>query len=143
MGFIKRNMVGVVAVSVLILLVLALTSINTSAQHGVSGRYSNVFTTHAYEEVISDTLIGVITPGIINATGLQKTQRAYITVTGQGIRWTADGTTPTTDLGIPTLVNVSFELVGYDDIMNFEFINDDGTGTSTCHISLQYEKEMK
>ena len=113
------------------------------AQHGMSGRNSNVFITHDYEEVTSTTgVVKTITSGIINATGIEKTQRAYITFTGQAIRFICDGTTPTTSLGIPVPAGGSIELVGLLDIQNFKFINDDDTGTAYAHISLQYEKEM-
>jgi hypothetical protein len=113
------------------------------AQHGISGRYSNCFVTHEYEEVSSTTgLVGVIEPLKINTSGLQKTQRAYITFTGQGIRFTCDGTTPSTNLGIPVGAGGSIEVIGIDDIQNFKFINDDDAGSAVAHISLQYEKEL-
>jgi hypothetical protein len=114
------------------------------AQHGSSGRYSNVFVTHAYEsQVGTSTNVLAITPGIINTTGLEKTQRAYIAVTGTTIRWTADGTTPSGTVGNPTLVNSWLEIIGQDDINNFQWTQDGGAGTSTLYINLQYEKEMK
>jgi hypothetical protein len=121
-----------------------LVSRNAIAQHGSSGRYSNVFVTHAYEsQVGTSTNVLAITPGIINVTGLQKTQRAYIAVTGTTIRWTADGTTPSGTVGNPSLTNSWLEIIGWDDIDNFQWTQDGGAGTSTLYINLQYEKEMK
>ena len=114
------------------------------AQHGNSGACSKVFATHIYEEVSGGSgVVKTITPGIINSAGLQKTYRAYITFSGQGIRFVCDGSTPTTSLGIPVPVGSSIEVLGYDDIINFKFINDDDTGTAIAHISLQYEKDMQ
>jgi hypothetical protein len=118
---------------ILVFAALALFAVApVAAQHGSSGRYSNVFTTYAYEEVGSTTgVVKAITPGIINTSGLEKTLRAYVSFSGQGVRWTADGaTTPTTDLGIPVAAGGSIELIGNDDIVNFEFINDDGSGST-------------
>ncbi|MCP3679007.1 MAG: hypothetical protein GY782_01400 [Gammaproteobacteria bacterium] len=112
-------------------------------QHGMSGRYSNVFVTHDYEEVSSTTGVEVITPALIDTTFPNATHRAYIAVSGQGIRFTCDGTTPTTSLGNPVAVDSWVQIVGLKDIQNFQFINDDGSGTAVCHINLQYEEEMK
>lgn len=113
------------------------------AQHGKSGSYSNYFFTHAYEEVnATSTNVVAITPGIIRTT-YPKTHRAFIAVSGQGIRFTVDGaTTPTTDLGVPVAIGDWFQLIGLTDIQNFQFVLDDASGTATCHIHLQYEKEM-
>lgn len=128
---------------VLVVLAVSLFVGVAMAQHGTSGRYSNVFVTHDYEEVASTTgVVKAITAGKINTTGLQKTQRAYISFSGQAIRWTCDGTTPTTSLGIMVGAGGSIEIVSLLDIQNFRFINDDDTGTATAHVSLQYEKEM-
>lgn len=113
------------------------------AQQGTSGRYSNVFVTHVYEEVAgANGVVKVITPGIINTEGLQKTQRAYISFSGQAIRFVADGSTPSSALGIPVPAGGSIEVIGLLDIQNFKFINDDDVGSAVAHISLQYEKEM-
>lgn len=114
-----------------------------NAQHGQSGRYSNVFITHAYEEVSSvGTSTATITPGLLR-TAYPKTNRALVVVSGQGIRFTTDGTTtPSTSVGIPVEVGSWLEIIGLPDIQNFTFVNDDGVGTPTCHVSLQYEVEM-
>ncbi len=119
------------------------TCLTTHAQHGSSGRYSNTFVTQAYEEVASATgVVKTITSGIIVTSGLQKTQRAYISFTGQGVRWVADGSTPSSGLGIPVPNGASIEVIGLLDIQNFKFVNDDDTGSAVAHISLQYDKEM-
>jgi hypothetical protein len=116
---------------------------DVDAQHGQSGKFSNVFNTHAYEELDSTTgVVKVITSGIIDTTFPDTSQRAYIAVSGQNIRFLCDGTTPTTSLGNPVSAGAWFQVVGLSDIQNFKFINDDDTGTATCHINLQYEGEM-
>ncbi|MCP3679615.1 MAG: hypothetical protein GY782_04855 [Gammaproteobacteria bacterium] len=113
------------------------------AQHGTSGRLSNVFVTHDYEEVgATSTTVYTITSGLIDTTYPDTTNRAYIIVSGQGIRFTCDGTTPSTSLGNPVPVGTWFQVTGLTDIQNFQFVNDDDTGTATCHINLQYEEEM-
>lgn len=114
-----------------------------NAQHGQSGKFSNVFVTQAYEELIgTSTNVIAITPGIIDTTYPNATHRAYIVVSGQGIRFTCDGTTPSTSLGNPVTVGSSFQVVGLKDIQNFQFVNDDDVGTAICHVNLQYEEEM-
>jgi hypothetical protein len=139
-GMFNRRFLAVLA----IILFAALSYMPSAiAQHGTGGRYSNTFVTHEYEEVASTTgVVNYITPEKINTTGLQKTQRAYITFTGQGVRFVADGSTPSTGLGIPVPNGASIELVSLEDIQNFKFINDDDVGSAVAHISLQYEKEM-
>ena len=113
------------------------------AQHGTSGRFSNVFVTHDYEELsATGASVVAITPGIIDTTYPDATHRAYITVSGQGIRYTCDGTTPSTSLGNPLPVGATFQIVSLLDIQNFQFVNDDASGTAVCHVNLQYEKEM-
>jgi hypothetical protein len=114
------------------------------AQHGQSGSFSNVFVTHAYEAVGStEGVVKAITPGIIDTTYPNASLRAYVFVATQGIRFTCDGTTPTTSVGNPIPAGSVIELLGLLDIQNFQFINDDDTGTATCHVNLQYEAEMK
>lgn len=131
-----------IAAVVVISLVFAFAS-ETSAQHGSGGSYSKCFVTHEYEEVSSTTgVVGVIEPLKINTTGLQKTRRAYITFTGQNVRFICSGTTPSTNLGIPVGAGGSIEIVSLLDIQNFKFINDDDAGSAVAHISLQYEVEM-
>ena len=113
------------------------------AQHGSSGSYSNVWSTHDYEAVTSTTgVVKTITSGLINTSGLQKTNRAYILVVGQAIRFRCDGGVPSTSVGNPLPANQWFQVVGLSDIQNFQFINDDDTGSAICHINLQYEEEM-
>ena len=113
------------------------------AQHGSSGQYSNVWSTHDYEAVTSTTgVVKAITPGLINTSGLETTHRAYILVTGQAIRFRCDGGVPSTSVGNPVPANQWIQVVGLSDIQNFQFINDDDTGSAVCHINLQYEEEM-
>jgi hypothetical protein len=113
------------------------------AQHGQSGRYSNVWSTHDYEAVTSTTgVVKTITSGLINTSGLETTHRAYILVTGQAIRFRCDGGVPSTSVGNPIPANQWIQVVGLSDIQNFQFINDDDTGSAVCHINLQYEQEM-
>ncbi len=115
----------------------------SNAQHGTSGRYSKTFVTSGYEELTSTTgVVAVITPGLIDTTFPNATHRAYIAVSGQGIRFTCDGTTVTTSLGNPVAVDSWIQIVGLKDIQNFQCINDDDTGTATIHVNLQYEEEM-
>lgn len=134
---------GVVIISLLAFFLASVPTPYVEAQHGRSGSYSKYFFTHAYEEVIgTGTNVMQITPGIIR-TAYPKTHRAFIKVTGQGIRFTVDGaTTPSTDFGVPVIAGDWLQLIGLPDIQNFRFTNDDDTGTATCHIHLQYEKEM-
>lgn len=116
----------------------------TVAQQGDSNKFSNVFVTSGYEEVGSTTgVVKTITSGLLDIKYPHSTQRAYITVSGQGIRYLCSGDIPTTDFGNPMPVGSWFQVVSHSDILNFKFINDDDTGTATCHINLQGEWEMK
>ncbi len=139
----RFNFVKILSVALLLAL-LSLTPQAAKAQHGMSGRFSNVFITHAYEALSSTTgVVVVITPGIIDTTFPNATHRAYIKVSGQGIRFTCDGTTVTTSVGNPVDADTWLQIVGLNDIQNFQAINDDDTGTATIHVNLQYEAEMK
>ena len=125
-----------IRIKYLLLATLLLFGICTNVIAGFSR--SKIFDTDQYEELTATGVDVVqITPGIISTTSGTATQRAYIKVTGQGIRWLCDGTTPSTSLGNPTSVNEWFQLVGTPDITGFRFVNDDDTGTSTCHVNLQ------
>ncbi len=143
-GFYYGIICGIIGFFMIAVITLAILTAKGQAQHGLGGRYSNVFVTHEYEMVGSTSgVVAAIPGGVINDDGLQKSQRAYIIFEGQGVRWTADGTTPSTTVGIPVAVGGSIVLVSNEDINNFQFVNDDDTGTATAHISLQYEKEMR
>jgi len=116
-----------------------LTSVN--AQHS---RYDSLtFETHAYEEITSTTSATSITTATINTDDDEKTtQRAYILVTGQDVRWLCDGTTPTTSLGNVTVAGDWIQIIGLADIQNFAFIRDTASGTATCHVNLQLQNNM-
>ncbi len=128
---------------ILIAVVIAVFSVSfVEAQHGRRSVQSKTFVTTAYEELTAtSTNVITITSGLISTT-TPRTQRAYIKVTGQGIRWLCSGGTPSTSLGNPALVGEWFQLVGLADIQNFKFVNDDDTGTSTCHVNLQVQGVM-
>lgn len=119
--------------------ILAILSIFTVALPVMAGfSRSKVGDTDQYEEVTATGVdVAQITPGLIITTKGSATQNAYIQVTGQGIRWLCDGTTPSTSLGNQAFVNQWFQVDGTFDLQAFRFVNDDDTGTSTCHVNLQ------
>jgi len=135
---------GVVIAAIIAFVTLSQSPQYVEAQHGDSGRYSKAWITHDFEEVLTSTAGISITTGIINTSGLQKTNRALITVSGRAIKYTLDGSTaPTTSVGTPLAIGGILEIVGLTDIQNFSFISDDApTTTATCHVHLQYEAEM-
>lgn len=113
------------------------------AQHGMSGRYSNTWVTDVYEEIsASGTTVKTITSGNIITSGLLKTNQAAIKISGQGVRFTLDGSTPSTSLGVPLSVGDWLDIEGITDIQNFKFVNNDDTGTAIAHIHLKHEAEM-
>ena len=112
-----------------------------TAQHGHSGQNSKYFDTDQFEELTSTSGIKTITSGLISITD-PKTQRAYIAVSGNGIRFTCDGTSPTASLGMPVESGNWFQLIGLPDIQNFQFISDDASVIATCHVSLQIQGDM-
>jgi hypothetical protein len=107
------------------------------AAHGYAGQNSKIFDTDQYEELIgTSTNVVQITTGLIS-TVEPRTQGAFFTITGSGIKWTCDGTTPSSSLGNPGLINGWYRLDGLPDVQGFRFVNDDGVGTATVHMNLQ------
>ncbi len=134
--------VAVIAAILSFVLYTAFNLPQVTAQHGYEGQDSKVFNTDDYEELsIAGSDVLSITTGLIS-TSEPKTHRAYIKVTGQGIRWLCDGTTPSTSLGNPAATGDWIQIIGLADIQNFLAVNDDDTGTATCHVNLQSQGAM-
>ena len=113
-----------------------------TAQNNYSGRNQKLLNTYAYEEIsITGADVLSITSGIIRTTD-PLTHRAYIQVTGQGIRWRCDGSDPSTSNGNQTSVADGwFKVEGLLDIQNFRAVNDDDTGTTVLHVNLQKQEQ--
>lgn len=139
-----KNIITAIVVCVCLVSFYAITYVpSVDAQHGRRSVFSKVFNTDSYEEIIgTSTNVVSITSGIIDTTRPDITQRAYIKVTGQGIRWLCTGDNPSTSLGNPASTGDWIQIIGLSDIQNFKFVNDDDTGTATCHVNLQSQGVM-
>ena len=112
---------------------------------GLGARIAGVFFAFAHEQlVVSDSA------KILTASKYQKTvadaapagnrtvvaQRAVITVEDQDIRYTYDGTTPTTDVGHLATAGTTITIVGPKNIENFKAFRD---GATDSEINVTYE----
>ncbi len=67
-----------------------------------------------------------------NPNGKGKCKAVLITVTGQPIRFTLNGTTPTASVGNVIAVNDGFVVLGYDNIEDFRCIETAATASVQC-----------
>lgn len=67
----------------------------------------------------------------------QQAQKITVDVEAQPIRYTLDGTAPTTSVGRPVAAGVSFDVWGYENIVAFRAIRSGGTN-STCTVTYFY-----
>ena len=80
-----------------------------------------------YESItVSTTAVG-FTSAQINPAGVQRAERAFITVEGAAIRFRMDGTDPTSSEGHLLLANSSCVLSGQNALAKFKAIRDGGT----------------
>ncbi len=141
--FFKIVVPSIIAVIFSVFLYSLFSAPSVDAQHGKRTSISKAFVTDSYEEIIAtSTNVVAITSGIIDTTRPDITQRAYIKVTGQGIRWLCTGDNPSTSLGNPASTGDWLQIIGLSDIQNFKIVNDDDTGTATCHVNLQSQGVM-
>lgn len=80
------------------------------------------------------------TSGKLSTINGDKTIRAIIQLEGADIRYTYDGTTPSEFVGQKVLDGSWFQIVGEDNITNFEAYG--LTGTATAYIVYETESEM-
>lgn len=78
------------------------------------------------------------TSGGVGLTVPPMAMRAVLTVEAQPLRWTDNGTAPTTTVGILELAGSRFELYGKDSMLAFRAIRT--TGTSSA-IGISYYGE--
>lgn len=134
----KLLLAGVAAVSLLCL------SSDAVAQYGSNRTLSRYHQAYLTENLSLEG--GTITPTTFTAASLWNTTtmdgtvtgRAMFTVTGTAIRVTYDGrTTPTTTAGHLVGSGTAFQVIGYDNISNFQALSIGGDGT----ITVTYEQE--
>lgn len=98
---------------------------------------AGLFKAFAFEQLTISTVVLPLTAltYIVDSSG-EKAKRAVITITGAQIRYTYDGTTPTSSVG--HLVNPFdvITIIGSDNISNFKAIR---AGSSDAIISVTYE----
>ena len=81
---------------------------------------------NAHESItVAATAIG-ITAGLLNADSEKPIERAILTLETAQVRWTIDGTTPTSSVGHLMEVGDQLILEGYEDIAKFKAIRTGG-----------------
>ncbi len=94
-------------------------------------------------EQISVTSGAVVTPTAakIAADGVYPSGAiaALCTLETASIRWTCDGTTPTSTVGHLMTVGEALEITGHKDIVDFKAIAPSTTGTLSCTYSFTKE----
>jgi|WetSurMetagenome_2_1015567.scaffolds.fasta_scaffold323955_2 hypothetical protein len=73
----------------------------------------------------------------------KKAIKAQCIVLTNTANWTVDGTTPTqtggTNVGMPTIANMTVEVYGYADINRFRAIDATASSASTLHCTYYFE----
>lgn len=90
----------------------------------------------AFEQItVANTAIGFTSTKITSPDGVLMTKAVCNLETGE-VRYTIDGTTPTSTVGMIWAVNTSLTFVGHDVLSNFRAIRDSGTsGQLDCTYS--------
>lgn len=90
----------------------------------------------AFEQVtVADTVIG-FTSTAITAAGLPQATLASCRLETAQVRWTINGTTPTTTVGTPLEIGDTLTITGHDLLVRFRAIRTGGTsGVLSCHYS--------
>ena len=112
-----------------------------AAGYGQSGKTSKYDKADNIETLtIPHLATAVFTPAELSTVDGNKTVRAVIQLEGADIRYTYDGTTPTATVGQKVLNGSWFQIIGEDNITNFEAYG--LTGTATAYIVYEIESEM-
>lgn len=87
----------------------------------------------AYESLtVDDTVSGIA----LTATTYLRAHRAFMTLESAQVRFTKDGTAPTTSIGHLLQVGQTVDLKNADEIRNFRAIR---TGSSSGVLKVSYE----
>lgn len=92
-----------------------------------------------FEQLTVTTGVQVLTPSKYAATsGFESAASAFLTLNGGDIRYTYDGTTPTSSVGHILRDGGMLTLLGQNQMGAFKCIQ---TGSSSSEISITYERE--
>jgi hypothetical protein len=94
--------------------------------------------TRFFEQITVDSTTGGkgFTASKITPTGQPQMQIAVCTLESAGVRYTLDGTTVTSTVGMPLAAGTSFQIIGHDALMMFRAIRATGSnGTLSCIYS--------
>jgi hypothetical protein len=101
----------------------------------IGPRTAGIYFGFNYEKLtVSNTAIGLTSSAY--TSGDKTAQIAFITIETNDVRYTYDGTTPTTSIGHYALAGSAITLFGTHDIQNFRVIRATG---SDAAISVTYE----
>jgi hypothetical protein len=96
----------------------------------------------AYEQLTVTAGVQVLTPSKYAVTagnpGYEAAASAFLTLNGGDIRYTYDGTTPTSSTGHVLRDGGTLTLVGQNQMGTFKCIQ---TGSTSSEISVTYERE--
>jgi len=93
----------------------------------------------AYEQLTVTTAVQVLTPSkYAAAQGYESGASAFVSLNGGSVRYTYDGTTPTSSVGHVLQDGGVLTLVGQNQMALFKCIQ---TGSTGSEISVTYERE--
>ena len=140
--FIKKYLITILVISGIIgYMTFNTISYVYSAGYGQSGKTSKYDKADNIETLtIPSGSTATFTAGKLSTVNGNKTVRAIIQLEGADIRYTYDGTTPTSIIGQKILDGSWFQIIGDENITNFEAYG--LTGTATAYIVYETESEM-
>jgi len=92
---------------------------------------TNVFSAYATEIItVADAAIGCTVAKLYDAVTAQAVNKITVDVEAQPIRYTLDGTAPTTSVGRPVAAGVAFEVYGTENIGRLRMIRSTGSSAT-------------
>jgi hypothetical protein len=124
------NVMGGLLIVVLLGFVLSNQPVLITAQSTVT---DTVYDAISHESLTVSSVALPISPGVLTVSGVPA-DRCYITTETQPLRWTTDGTVPTTLTGHLAPVGTQLTIVGRADLAAFRAIRTgtDATAKVTC-----------
>ena len=141
-NFIKKYLITILVISGITgYMTFQAISYTYSDGFGQSGKTSKYYKADNIETLtIPSGSTATFTAGKLSTVNGNKTVRAIIQLEGADIRYTYDGTTPTSIIGQKILDGSWFQIIGDENITNFEAYG--LTGEATAYIVYETESEM-
>ena len=141
-NFIQKYLIVISLICVISLyMAFQAVSYTYSAGYGQSGKTSKYDKADNIETLtIPSGATATFTAGKLSTVNGNKTVRAIIQLESADIRYTYNGTSPTASIGQKIVDGSWFQIIGDDNITNFEAYG--LTGTATAYIVYETEAEM-